>query len=92
MIAKLHNSDQLSNSTLRIAHKLEKTEFQKFYQGFQHFWQIDVQPDYILFFLPSCNLVRGAMLEAEKRIDEMGLDLVVEETSHFAKTFIVRRK
>lgn len=90
--AKLQNPGDLNNPTLRIAHKLEKTEFQKFYQGFHSFYKMDVDDDGITFSLPSCNLVAGAILDASKRIDELELPLAVVSTGERSTTFIIRRK
>lgn len=90
--ANLHNSDQLSNPTLRIAHKLEKTEFQKFYQGFPCYSSFEVDNDGITYFLQSPPLAEYWKLQASKFIDENGLDLEVIGTGKISTTFIIKRK
>ena len=89
---KIQQSLDFSNPTLRIAHKLEKTDFQKFYQGWNSFYKMEAYDDELVFSLPSCNLVSGAILEASKRIDDLGLPLVVLPTGKCSTTFLIRRK
>lgn len=92
MIAKIQLSDQLSNPTLRIAHKLEKTEFQKFYQGFPCYSSFEVDNDGLTYFLQSPDLADYWKLQASKFIDDNGLDLEVIGTGKISTTFIIKRK
>ena len=75
----------------QVNFKQEKSDIVKFYQGFQHFWKMNVEEGYIIYILPSCNLVAGAKLEADKRIEEMGLNLETVGTGKMSSTFIVKQ-
>lgn len=90
--AKLQNPGDLSNPTLRIAHKLEKTEFQKFYQSFPCYAKFEVDNDGLTYFLQSPDLADYWKLQASKFIDENGLDLEVIGTGKISTTFIVKLK
>lgn len=90
--AKLQNPDDLNNPTLRIAHKLEKTDFQKFYQEFPCYSSFEVDNDGLTYFLQSPDLADYWKLQASKFIDENGLDLEVIGTGKISTTFIIKRK
>lgn len=92
MIANLINSEPVTKSNLAIVHKSQKTEFQRFYEGFHSFQNMELDNEGITFFLRSPNLVESAILDASKRIDDMGLNLIVEATGKCSTTFIVRER
>lgn len=91
-MANLQQIPELSNPTLRIAHKLEKTEFQKFYQSFPCYAKFEVDNDGLTYFLQSPDLADYWKLQASKFIDENGLDLEVIGTGKISTTFIIKRK
>jgi hypothetical protein len=86
--AKLQINPEKTKPMLRLV----KNDLQLFYQGFNHYWTMSLEEGYIIFKLPSCNLVEGAMRDAEKRIEAMNLNLTPEKTGKFSPTFIVREK
>lgn len=92
MIAKIQLSDQQSNPTLSVAHKLEKTDFQKFYQSFPCYAKFEVDNDGLTYFLQSPDLADYWKLQASKFIDDNGLDLEVIGTGKISTTFIIKRK
>lgn len=83
---------QLNPEKTKPMLRLVKNDLQSFYQGFNHYWTMSMEEGYIIFRLPSCNLVYGAMMEAEKRIESMNLNLTAEKTGKFSSTFIVRER
>jgi hypothetical protein len=69
-----------------------KNDLAIFHKAFNSYWKIDMQSNYIIFILPSHNLVERSRDEAEALIESLNLDLSVIGTGRFSTTFIVKLK
>lgn len=73
----------------KVTIQSEKTNLEKFYQGFHSFTRIYVEDDKATFYVDRESLVKSCMLDAERRIKELQLPLLVTRPNPISRHFIV---
>lgn len=74
----------------KVSNQNQKSNLEIFYQGFNGFQSLWVEPGYVILKMPSSNYVADAMVKANKRISDLMLPLQVERPYQLSKTFIVK--
>jgi aspartate ammonia-lyase len=67
----------------------EKSNLEKFYQGWPHFQSMNMGENFIVFKV-ELKYVESSIAKAKQRIKELNLPLIVVGTSSWSNTFIVK--
>lgn len=70
----------------------EKSNLQKFYEGWPHFQSLNVCVNFIVFKVPHFKQVADCIKKAEQRIAEKKLPLEVVSGGRNFNTFIVKER
>lgn len=93
MEAKVQNQIQKSKQQIersRQAIASSRELLDKFRKGFRGFESMHLGENFIVYKMPTPNLVKSAMEKAQQRISENNLPLQVTGGNHGLKHFIVK--
>lgn len=75
-----------------IVTKNEKSNLQRFYEGWPHFSTIYVKDGYAEFGVATPSRAAGCIEKAQQRIAELKLPLEVKAAAKLSNTFMVKEK